>query len=70
MHQGRPAYSGRAGQQSGRSIKDGCRIDREPDQPLKSSEPKPGSTIKRYERAIILSEAKERQKGHMNTSPT
>jgi len=37
---------------------------------LKSREAKSGSRIKKYERAIILLHAKNRQRERMNTSPT
>jgi hypothetical protein len=53
--------SGRLIKQTGRRIKYAAPIGLPFDRQLESREPKPGSSIKRYERAIILLSAKGRQ---------
>ena len=61
---------GRPIKRSGRSIKNGVRDRMEFNRQLQGSGPKPGSSIKRYERAIILFIGKDMQEEAMSTSST
>jgi len=67
---GAPRRSGRPIKRSGRWIKNASRAGPEFNQQLDSSEAKPGISIKRYERAIILFNAKGRHRKRINTSST